>query len=124
MAQGIGIKSTTVNPDPGTVGIIKKNAELVAESIHRIINTRPGEKPRDPRFGSRIKELLFEQNDLIVATLGAHHVATAIQQFEPRVTVETINTTTDTNNHSLTIEVLFRLLEDPTTLFRTVTIIT
>jgi phage baseplate assembly protein W len=124
MGSGIGFKpDRKIIEDVTTVGFIKEDARLVAESIHRIVNTRPGEKPRDPLFGCRIQEVLFEPNDFSVATLGAYYISDAIDKFEPRVTIEEINVTLDRNTNGLVAEIIFKLVNDPTKTFRTVSII-
>lgn len=122
MSSGIGLKvDNKINEDVRTVGFVKKDARLIAESIHRIINTRPGEKPRDPNFGCRIQEVLFEPNDFAVATLGAFYIADAIDKFEPRANIQEVNVELDQNTNFLIAEVIFKLVNDPTKTFRTVT---
>lgn len=116
--KGIGLKQLKPEIELTSVGLIKKNAQLVSESISRIINTSPGERPREA-IGCRIKELIFQPNDYITATLGAYYVMDAIANFEPRVTVENIDVINDPNNNKMIIKILFRLVEQPEELFST-----
>jgi uncharacterized protein len=120
MAVGIGIK--TITPINAS-GVVRRDAELVAESIHRILNTSPGERVGDPEFGCRIQEVLFEQNDFLAATVGAEFIADAIRRFEPRVEIVTINPILNIGGNFLTAEITFSLVNDPTTLFGTSTLI-
>jgi len=113
VSTGIGIKIESGIP---AVAKIKKDAELVAESIHRILNTAPFERPREA-VGSRVKEVLFEPSDFKTATLGSFYVADALNSFEDRA--EVIQIITRTDNNLLTIKVIFRMIDDPQTTFST-----
>ena len=121
MATGIGIKPEVTVIDIKTVGIIKKDAVLVAEAIHRIINTRPYERPREA-VGCDLKLLLFEPNDFLTATLGAFYINDAISKFEPRVTIESIFSRPDRTGNTITVDVLFRF-GNTNQLFSTSTIV-
>jgi phage baseplate assembly protein W len=122
---GIGIKIdpfTASLEELKTVGVVKREAELVAESIHRLINTSPGERLHAPTLGSRIYEAVFEPNDAASITLAAFFVADAIQNFEPRVRIEEITPLFDSRQpNKLGIEITFRLVQSPETLFVTAT---
>ena len=119
MATGIGIKSE--NTDLRQVGTVKQDARLVAESIHRILNTFPWERPRE-RVGCRIRELLFDPNDNFSASLGGYYVSKAIEEYEPRVKINEIipvALTAPPNENKLYIKLIFSLKEDPDNLFST-----
>ena len=120
MVSGIGIKFDQIREiDIKTVGRIKQDAELVAESIHRIINTRPFERPREP-FGCRIKEVVFDPNDFTTSTLASFFVADALERFEPRADIEQIiSRRSNDNENLLIIRIVFRLVDDPTQLLAT-----
>lgn len=117
MSSGIGLK---IESRSEVVGKIKKDAELVAESIHRILNTAPYERPREA-VGSRIREVLFDPSDFKTATLGSFYVADALNKYETRA--EIVQVITTTNSNLLTIQVIFRMLNDPGTTFSTTAII-
>ena len=119
MTIGIGIKLT--NPNLKTVGQVKQAPQLIAESIHRILNTSPGERVRDPNFGCRINEMLFETNEFAVATLGAFHINEAITKYEPRVNIKTISPVINEAGNTITVSITFTLLTDPNQLFITST---
>lgn len=117
MATGIGIKNDRIREiELKSVGVIKTDAELIAEAIHRLINTSPLERPRES-FGCRVKEVIFEPNDYITGTLGTYYISDGIQRFEPRAVIERIGTLRE--NNILTISVIFRFQDDPNQLFRT-----
>jgi phage baseplate assembly protein W len=123
MTSGIGFKFDpldTENTDPRTAAYIKEDARLVAESIHRIINTRLGERPGNPEFGCRVHELMFEPDDFLTATIGSFYVSDAIELFEPRAIIEYINPIVEPDQNTLAIEVVFRLANNPQNAFRTI----
>lgn len=117
--KGIGFKFDKVKSiDVNSVGIIKTGADLVAEAIHRILNTRPYERPME-NFGCRIKEVMFEPNDYITATLGGYFVSDAIGRYEKRASIVQVIATPVQNSNQLKITILFRLKSNPVQLFST-----
>jgi phage baseplate assembly protein W len=111
MASGIGIKLETTVITVETIGVIKTDAELVAEAIHRILNTAPYERPRES-VGCEIKQIQFEPNDFLTSTLGAYYINDAITKFEPRAVIESITALPDTTGNKIVIEVIFRFQND------------
>jgi hypothetical protein len=59
----------------------------IRESILQILGTRPGERLMNPEFGSRLNDLVFEQNDEVLKGLIRHHVIDAIKRWEKRVVI-------------------------------------
>jgi phage baseplate assembly protein W len=121
MTTGIGIK---FDDSIRTVGVVKEEENLVAEAIHRILNTSPGERVYQPSFGCRIQELLFEPDDFTSLALGSFFISEAISAYEPRVEVLRITPSIlgESNGaKQLSIEIIFRYINDPKTMLRTVT---
>lgn len=112
--KGIGIMTTNE-----TLGVVQSDAKLVAESIHRLLNTLPFERPNEP-YGCRVKELIFEPNDYIATTIGSYYISDAIQKFEPRVQVQSIVPSRVDN--TLQYRIIFNLVNQPETFAVTVTI--
>ncbi|HRT64773.1 MAG TPA: GPW/gp25 family protein [Candidatus Hydrogenedentes bacterium] len=86
----------------------------IHESILQILGTRPGERFMNPEFGSRLKDLVFEQNDTILKGLVRHHVIDAIRRWEKRVTVTHVSfdespATADRN--ALLVHIAYRVIE-------------
>ena len=61
--------------------------EHIRESILQILGTRIGERFMNPEFGSRLKDLVFEQNDEVLKGLLRHYVIDAIKRWEKRVII-------------------------------------
>lgn len=121
MSSGIGLKTdASVNIDNKAVGYIKKDARLVAEAIHRLLNTVPYERPRET-FGCNIRNLLFEPNDFLSSTIGAFYINQALSKFERRAEVTSIVLVTDnTQPNKLQYRIVFRLIQQPNQLFSTI----
>jgi len=110
--DGLGImvfSSTDDYRDSGKFASIKKELELIAESIHRILNTTPGERPRNPQFGCEIKRVIFEQNDFVTQRVGTFMIQEAITKFEPRVELLDTQLTPDYASNRLQIKLFFRV---------------
>jgi phage baseplate assembly protein W len=59
----------------------------IRESILQILGTRPGERLMNPEFGSKLHDLVFEQNDEVLKGLIRHYVIDAIKRWEKRVVI-------------------------------------
>lgn len=65
--------------------------DRINESIIQILETRPGERLMRPDFGSRVKDLVFEQNDAVLKGLLRFHITDAIKRWEKRVVVTDVS---------------------------------
>ena len=123
MSTGIGFKLDSIgNTRTDVVGVIKKDAYLVAEALHRLLNTSPFERPMEP-FGCRIKEVLFEPNDFISATIGSFYINDAVERYEPRVIVKKISIDVNRKTNTMVINIIFQLRNEFSEFFRFSTII-
>lgn len=71
--------------------------ERINDSIHIILSTRIGERPFNPEFGSRLPELVFEQNDAILQRLLMFYTGEALRRWEPRIEVMSVTIVDDMN---------------------------
>lgn len=88
--------------------------DRIRESILQILETRPGERLMRPEFGSRVKGLVFEQNDAVLKGLLRFHITDAIGRWEKRVTVTNVSfddspETTDANR--LLVRIAYRVIQ-------------
>lgn len=79
--------------------------DLIRDSVLSILLTDIGSRFFVPDFGSRLRELLFEPNDLVLNTLAQEYIRTALGRWEPRVAV--LNVQTSNEEHVLTIIVQY-----------------
>ena len=88
--------------------------DRIRESILQILETRPGERFMRPEFGSRVKDLVFEQNDAVLKGLLRFHITGAIKRWEKRVVV--INVSFDespkaTDANRLLVRIAYRVIQ-------------
>lgn len=57
----------------------------IAESIHILLNTTPGERIMRPEYGCDLKRFVFEKQDSTFITGLNHLIYHALLNFEPRV---------------------------------------
>lgn len=77
--------------NPATNGLLlKRGEEAVKQSVLNILLTGRGEKPFQPTFGTRLRELLFEPFDAALAAVIEEDIRLTLGNFEPRLRVEEV----------------------------------
>ena len=66
---------------------VSEEQEHIEESIRQILSTSPGERLMQPEFGSKLKSLVFEQDDEILADLLNYYITEAIHTWDKRVII-------------------------------------
>ena len=69
---------------------ISTDQQLIEESIYVILNTRKGEMPMNPSFGTSMDDNLFDALDTTVQGVLCQQLQSDINAWEPRVTVNSI----------------------------------
>lgn len=83
----------------------------IHESIRQILGTRKGERFMRPEFGTRLHELVFEQNDRLLYGLIRHEVIEALDLWEPRVIVTDVAVGADESDGNLVlVNIRYRLI--------------
>ena len=82
-----------VNPR-GEIALVTGERDI-AQSIHIILETMPGERVMRPEFGCRAKELVFAARDAANQGLLIYHVEQALGRWEPRVDVQDVRVLED-----------------------------
>ena len=90
--------------------VVLKNANAIARSIRNIISTSPGEKFFDPDFGSNVTKLLFENIDDISAISIRDEIENSINNYEPRVSLISVETTPDYDNNAFDVKLTYRII--------------
>lgn len=70
---------------------IATDTELIKESIFVLLNTRKGEMPMTPGFGTSIDDNLFDAVDRNMQGILCQQIKTDIETWEPRVIVNSIS---------------------------------
>src|SRR5438309_1720416 len=66
-----------------------------------LLLTNPGERVMLPDFGTDLRSLFFDQNDLLVAQKAKQLIIDSIKQWEPRISVSQINVSATVDKSSL-----------------------
>ena len=67
----------------------------IAESLHVLLSTRPGERIMVPGYGCSLESLLFESINLTLTTQITELIRTAILYYEPRIDLENVTLNQD-----------------------------
>jgi hypothetical protein len=66
-----------------------------------LLMTNPGERVMIPEFGTPLKKLLFEQNDITLQSQARSVISSAIAKWEPRIAIKNIEVTSQIDSSSL-----------------------
>ena len=86
----------------------------IHESILQILGTRPGERFMKPEFGSRVRDLVFEQNDTVLRALLRHWIIDAISRWEKRVYVTDVSfdeSPANKDQNLLLVRIAYRVIQ-------------
>lgn len=106
IGQGVQVPNM-INVLTGGV-VTNTGGSRINQSIYQILSTVPGERFFMPDFGSRLHELLFEQNDFILEDMIKLYVKEDLQKWEPRITVTYVNTVID--EHTVNVSISYKLI--------------
>jgi phage baseplate assembly protein W len=83
----------------------------VRESIRILLTTRPGERLFIPDMGAGLDRLLFEPNTVTTRESMKDRIIRTLQQWEPRIAVETVEVEADPNDGQVAIATItYRLI--------------
>ena len=75
----------------------------IEQSLHILLHTRPGERPLLPEYGCDLQLYLFEPMSTAVATLIRDAVKRAVNRYEPRIDLLSVNVATDAATAIMTV---------------------
>jgi phage baseplate assembly protein W len=85
-------------------------AQNIRENIRVILLTEVGERILLAEFGSRIQSVLFEQNTPATRRLIQKEMEEALQRWEPRIELESVEATTDGgDDRAVTATITYRV---------------
>src|SRR6056300_554566 len=91
--------------------IFKKNdAAAVQQALKNLILTNHFEKPFLPFFGGNIRALLFELADEDIEEDVEDRIIQAINIYEPRAAVRTVNVKSDPDRNNLNVYIEFQVI--------------
>lgn len=81
--------------------------QSVIRSVRNLLLTGFYERPFQPNLGSNLNKLLFEPADQLTSNLIESEVRNVISNFEPRVTINSINVTISPDENSFNLSMTF-----------------
>ena len=111
VSQGFKDISMTFQSNPLNDDLIAiKNENAIARSLRNIVFTLPGEKFFNESFGSRITESLFDNIDDITATIIVDEIRESIDNYEPRVNLESVKTFPNYETNSFDVNITYNIV--------------
>ena len=106
------------NPNTEDFTVVK-NENAIKQSVRNLVLTGIGERPFQPKTGSRLRELLFEPYDVFVAQDIKEEINNVITRLEPRIAVRQVRVfQDDEDENTLRVEFDYTIVGE--TLIQTV----
>jgi hypothetical protein len=70
---------------------LASNLQVLASSVKMLLITAKGERLMLPTYGTSLRRMVFESDASAVAGIAQQEISDALAQFEPRVSLETLN---------------------------------
>ena len=102
-----------INPITGDINK-KKGNDAVKRSIRNLIFTNFYERPFNSSIGSDVPRLLFDNVDIVTASLLEDAIGRLINIYEPRVQVTRLNVYADIDNHGFNVQLEYVILNTET----------
>ncbi len=65
----------------------------IRQAVLMLLSTRPGERVMRPDYGCDLYKLAFDPNDQTTAGLAIHYVRQALERWEPRIDILSLDAT-------------------------------
>jgi len=102
-----------MNPVTGDINR-KTGNDAVKRAIRNLVFTNYYERPFRSSIGSDVPRLLFDNVDIITASLLEDALVKLINTYEPRVRLLSVKAVADTDNHGFNIEMQYVIINTET----------
>ena len=89
--------------------IVKKDVDAVKQSVKNLLLTIKGERYMQPRFGTRIREILFDNNTQDVRDLLRQTLNEDIRYWLPYINIQNVELVSSVDMHAIAIRVFFQV---------------
>lgn len=96
-----------------TIGSItmSDNTKSINECLSILLRTRPGEMLGDPDWGCNLISRVFQYQGVIVESLIREDITSAIEKYEPRISMDTNDIVIDTDGNTVRIYINYTIKE-------------
>ena len=102
-----------INPITGDINK-KKGTDAVKRSIRNLIFTNFYERPFNSELGSGVPRLLFDNVDVMTASMIKDAIIILINTYEPRVQLIDVKVFADMDNHGFNVQLEYVILNTET----------
>ena len=88
-------------PDAGGLLHTQSGIDQIKADMLSLLLTNPGDRVFLPTYGTPLRKLIFEQNDLELVSAAREMIIDSINTWEPRITVNAIEVTNGLEKDSL-----------------------
>ena len=89
--------------------------DAVKQSLKNLILTNTYDRPFQPNIGSNIRELLFENANILIELELEDKIKKIISQYEPRIRNSTVTVTDDSDRNAYRVSISFEVSYDTQT---------
>lgn len=87
-----------------------KNETAIARAVRNLVLTVPGERFFNPRVGSEISRSLFENMDLVSASIIKSQIEETIKNYEPRVELTDVEVIPYYDNNEFNVTIRYNIV--------------
>jgi hypothetical protein len=95
--------------DPTGAVQLSSGPANIRQSIYLILGTQYGERVMRPTFGCNLKSLVFAPGNQQTAALARQYVLDGLQQWEPRIAVQSVTVTPSPADSLLLIAISYSI---------------
>lgn len=94
------------------------NEEAIKTSIRNLLLTNTGDRLYNPKLGSNIRSILFENFSPAMDSVLADLIRTTIENYEPRAKIQDVFVNSEVDDHYVAVTLVFSIIniEQPITL--------
>jgi phage baseplate assembly protein W len=81
--------------------VLSSGSDVISQSIRTILDTPLGSRVNNNEFGSSVRDLIFEPNDIILKDLLYYAIVVALQRWEKRISITSVKFATEDNDSAI-----------------------
>ena len=90
---------------------LSDNTKSINECLSILLRTRPGEMLGDPDWGCNLISRVFQYQGVIVESLIREDITSAIEKYEPRISMDSNDIVIDTDGNTVHIYINYTIKE-------------